>query len=209
VLHHRALNLYAPTDSAGPLWNILSCSRTMIHTLLLPFPLDHRSCHCLWNMHFPCLRSLSLSACETEGTDFIDFILTHNDTIEKLEIGSKESGRYPLNFNDLSLTRLGLDSLPHLHLFKGSTSSIKIMAQAGMICLQNTLQYLAIEPTKMVQSIWEVRRMFDAILSSCTSGPQCSGSEPALGRLSALKEFDLNLSRWEAGGRSNLIEVIG
>ena len=53
------------------------------------------------------------------------------------------------------------------------------------------------------QHIWAPEWMFDAILSPVT------GSDPVLGRLSARKEFDLDLSRWEWIERSDIKEAIG
>jgi len=73
-----------------------------------------------------------------------------------------------------------------------------------MKCLKTTLQHLVVEPGREEQPTWELRRMFDAILS-----PVTGGGDPVLGRLSALKEFDLNIEEWEGIDRSNIIEAIG
>ena len=51
--------------------------------------------------------------------------------------------------------------------------------------------------------IWASEWMFDAILS-----PVTGGSDPVLGCLPALKEFDLDLSRWEWIERSDIKETI-
>jgi hypothetical protein len=152
-------------------------------------------------MHFPCLRSLTLSVCESDGTDFIDFILAHNDTIEELEMEYMKYPGYTHAFNDLALTRLGPDSLPHLRSFKGSGFSLVIMVQAGMKCLNTTLQRLVVKPIKARRPMWEVQSMFDALLSPVTGG--------GITGLSVLKEFDVDLSEWEGGEVSDIIGTIG
>jgi hypothetical protein len=67
------------------------------------------------------------------------------------------------------------------------------MVQAGMKCLNTTLQRLVVEPIKAKWPMPEVRRMFDALLS-----PVTGGGEPVAG-LSILKEFGIDLLEWEGG----------
>ncbi|KIM75157.1 hypothetical protein PILCRDRAFT_827586 [Piloderma croceum F 1598] len=199
--------------SDGPMWDILSRSRTTIHTLSLPFShVDESPCLRLWTMHFPHLRSLTLGVWDIEAEvlsanapDFTDFILTHNNTIEELDM---EYGQYDdcaLRFDRSALTRLGPDSLPHLRSFRGNASTFMIMAQARMKCLKTTLRRLVVGPGGVDDPTWELRWMFDAILSPVTGGTS-SGS--ALGRLSALIELDLDLSQWEERERTAIVEAI-
>jgi hypothetical protein len=201
-----------PTDLIGPLWDILSCSRTTIHTLSLPFAeIDESPCIRLWNMHFPHLRSLTLGVWDIEGEvelaeapGFIDFVLAH-DTIEELDMEYGEYDRYALQFDESALTRLGPDSLPHLRSFRGNARSFMIMAQARMKSLTTTLRRLVVGPGGTDDPTYDVRWMFDAILSPITNG---TGRGPVLGGLSALKELDLDLSQWEERERTEIVESI-
>jgi len=160
-------------------------------------------------MHFPHLRSLTLGVWDildeilsANAPDFTDFILTHNNTIEELDMEYGEYDRYALQFDGSALTRLGPDSLPHLRSFRGNASTFMIMAKARMKCLTTTLRRLVVGPGGVDMPTWELRWMFDAILSPVTS------SDPALGRLSALIELDLDISQWEERERPEIVESI-
>lgn len=183
------------------MWDILSSSRTTIHTLSLPFGVDDEpTCLRLWNMHFPHLRSLTLGIWTVEAepevadaNDFTDFILVHSDTIEELDMDYGEyDDEYALEFDNSSLTRLRANSLPRLRSFRGNASSFRIMAQAGMICLTTTLRCLVVGPGG-IEPIYELQSMFDTILSPATGGV----GGPVLGGLFGLKELDLNISQRE------------
>jgi hypothetical protein len=195
-----------------PMWDILSRSRTSIHTLSLPFAeTDESPCLRLWNMHFPHLRSLTLGVWDieaqvelAEAPDFTEFILTHNDTIEELDMEYGEYDEYALQFNESALTRLGPDSLPRLRSFRGNASSLKSMAQARMKCLTTTLHRLVVGPGGVDGPTWELHWMFDAILS-ITHG---TGSDSVRGGLSALRELDLDLSQWEERERTAIVDAI-
>jgi hypothetical protein len=175
------------------MWDILSCSHTTINTLSLPFAETlELPCLRLWNTHFPHLHSLTLSLWDIEAEvesldvpDFTDFILAHNDTIE-LEMEYGEYDEYALQFNESSLTRLRLDSLPHLRSFRGNAMSFMIMAQARMKFL-TTMRRLVVGPGRVEEPTYHVQWMFDAILSLAIDS---IGSGPVLRGLSALTELE-------------------
>jgi len=163
-------------------------------------------------MHFPHLRSLTLGVWNIEAEvllagapDFTDFILTHNNTIEELDMEYGEYDDYALQFDESALAQLGPDSLPHLRSFRGNALSFKIMAKARMKCLTTTLRRLVVGPGGVDDPTWDLRWMFDAILSPVTG---ITSRDPALGRLSALKELDLDLSQWEERERTVIVEAI-
>jgi hypothetical protein len=157
-------------------------------------------------MHFPHLRSLTLGDWEVkpaDAPDFTYFISAHNNTIEELAIEYGHYDGYAFQFNQSALTRLGPDSLPHLRSFRGNASSFMIMAKARMKCLTTTLRRLVVGPSGVDDPTWELRWMFDAILS-----PVTDSSGPALGGLSALSELDLDLSQWKETERMAIVETI-
>jgi hypothetical protein len=199
------------------MWDILSRSRTTIHTLSLTFDKVNESpCLRLWNMHFPLLRSLTLGIwpiiwdihaemLSANAPDSTDFILTHNNTIEELDMEYGEYDDYALRFDESALTRLGPDSFPHLHYFRGNASTFMIMAKARMKCLTTTLRRLVVGPGGVDDPTWELKLMFDAIISPVTGG---TSSSPALGRLSALIELDLDISQWGEREQTAIVESI-
>jgi hypothetical protein len=177
------------------MWDVLSRSRTTVHTLSFPFPVfENETTLRLYSMRFPHLRSLTLGAwglrlraAPLGVDDFTDFVLAHNHTLEELDIEYDMNFLYALKF-DVSLGLLRADSLPHLRSFRGSASTVTVMIQARMNCLKTTLRKLIVGSETRDETL-EMKRMFDAMLAFRNSG----GSGSA-GCFSVLREIELDIS---------------
>lgn len=131
------------------MWGILEASQNTLEDISLPFNTDdEESCHRLWRMRFPQLRSLIFGVWlleEPESLDeFTDFIVAHNETLEHLELGYDAYSGDILSYN--GSTHLRADSLPKLRSFSGHAIAVQQMAETRMECLTTTLHRLEVGP---------------------------------------------------------------
>jgi hypothetical protein len=193
------------------MWDILSRSRTTVHTLSFPFSVTAKETYLrLYAMRFPHLRSLTLGVWGfhrwqvPSGTDnFTNFVLAHDDMLEELDMEYGQDFLYALEFDDSSLGLLREDSLPHLRSFRGCASTLTVMIQARMKCLRTTLHKLIVGPSGRHDETSEMKHMFDAVQAFRTSGD--SGS-PSF--FSALREIELDIWLWRNGEQMPAIECI-
>jgi hypothetical protein len=126
--------------------SLIKASASSLSKIALTFEVLDELEHTLvqfFSMHFPHLRSITLGIWDPTPPQIIDFLVAHSDTLEELCLGFDELDAeratvfiVPGEPEDYCLSRFRPETLSALKSFKGQASCLRLMALAGLKCLE-------------------------------------------------------------------------